>query len=149
MIIDKLCEFLDATALNTGGADNYFIGSAVNANVARDLGMGQPLYLVVTVDTAIDSTSDNTVQEIQLRSDDSSSIDPDSGTLHATTGALTQAQWNALGSICIPLPVEGLAYEEYLGIVQVTSVAAATAGKLNAFLTMDPHSLKIYPEGQN
>ena len=149
MIIDKLAEFCDATALNTGGADNYSIGSAVNANVARDLGNGKPLYLVITVDTAVDSASDNTVIELQLRSDDSSSIDPDTGTLHFSTGAIPQAQWTLGRSFVYALPVEGLAYEQYLGIVQVTSVAAATAGKINAFLTQDPHGWAAYPEGTN
>jgi len=149
MIIDKLCEFADAVALNTGGADNYSFGSSIDSSVVRDLGNGQPVYLVITVDTDIDSTSDNTVIEIQLRSDNSSSVDPDTGTLHFSTGAITQANWNATKTFAFTLPVQGLAYERYLGLTQVTSVAAATAGKLNAFLTIDPHGWRAYPEGSN
>lgn len=149
MILDKTCEFADAVALNTGAADNYAFGSSIDSSVARDLGNGQPVYLVITVATDLDSSGDGVAIEIQLRSDSTSSVDPDTGTLHLSTGAITQTNWNAIDKIVLALPTEGLAYERYLGLTQVTSVEAATAGALNAFLTCDPHGWQAYPEGDN
>ena len=149
MILDKLNEFCDATALNTGAADNYALGSSVDTGVARDLGNGQPVYLVLTVDTAVDSSGDGVTLEFQLRSDAGSSVDPDSGTLHFSSGAIAQASLTQGASFVWALPVEGLAYERYLGLTQVTAVEAVTAGAVSAFLTMDPHGWRAYPEGTN
>ena len=149
MIFDKLAEFSDATALNTGSADNYAFGSSIDSGIARDLGNGQPVYLVVTVDTAVDSSGDGVTIEIQLRSDSTSSVDPDSGTLHFSSGAIAQANLTQGATFVWPLPAEGLAYERYIGLTQVTAVEAATAGALSAFLTIDPHGWKAYAEGDN
>ena len=137
MIFDKLAEFCDATALNTGVAGSYFIGSAVDAGPVRDLGAGKPLYLVITVDTAATSGGAAT-GEFQLRSDDTSTINPTTGSLHVSTGAIALANLSIGKRFMLALPVEGIAYERYLGIVQVTGVAAFTAGKINAFLIQDP-----------
>lgn len=149
MIMDKLCEFCDATSLNTGGAAGYLIGSVIDLGVARDIGNGQPLFLVITVDTAVDSASDNTTQAFELRSDDSATIDPDTGTLHLSSGAIAQANLTQGRKFVYNVPYQGLAFEQYLGIIQRTAVAAATAGKINAFLTMDGHGWRAYPEGTN
>jgi hypothetical protein len=44
--------------------------------------------------------------------------------------------------------LEGNVYERYLGILCVTATTTTTAGKINAFLTLDPPaSRKNYPEG--
>jgi len=51
MILDKRTEFCDATALNTGAAGTYLIGDQIDLGVARDIGTGEQLYLVITVDT--------------------------------------------------------------------------------------------------
>lgn len=148
MIIDKLTEFADAVALNLGGADNYVFGSAVDAGVARDMGNGKPLYLVLTVDAAFTSGGAATT-EIRLVSDAQDPVDPDSSTVHLSTGPIGYAQFTAGRKFVYPLPVEGLPYERYLGLVQTQAGAALTAGKLNAFLTQDPIGWKAYPEGQN
>lgn len=150
MIIDELGEFCDATALNTGAADaNYFIGSAVDSVAVRDLGNGQPVYCVITVDTEVDSSSDGASVEFMLRSDDSSTIHATTSTIHASTGAIAEASLTQGASFSLVLPVEGVAYERYIGIVQRTTGEAVTAGKVNAFLTIDPYGWKAYPEGGN
>lgn len=148
MIMDKLAEFCDATAMNTGGADNYVLGSTYDLGIARDVGHGQPLYLVLTVDTAFTSGGSATT-EIQLRSDSVTPIDPDNATLHFSTGPIAVAEFTEGRQFVYTLPIEGLPYERYLGLVQVQAVAALTAGAINAFLTMDPPGWKAYPEGQN
>lgn len=145
MILDKRNEFCDATALNTGGAGTYLIGDQIDLGAARDVGNGQPVYLVITVDTLPTSGGSATAQ-FQLASDASASIATDgSATVHLETKAFTIAQM-AAGTVlaAIALPMEGVAYERYLGILQVTGTAAFTGGKINAFLTHDVAKWKSY-----
>ena len=49
----------------------------------------------------------------------------------------------------VALPMEGNAYERYLGILCVTATTTTTAGAINAFLTKDVSKWKAYPDGQN
>lgn len=146
MILDKLTEFADATALNTGGAGSYLIGDQVNLGLAaRDIGVGEPVYLVIQVDAEIDAGASGTVQ-FHLTSDDSASINVSTGTRHLSTPVFTVGSGIAAGTVLYAgaLPVEGNVYEQYLGIVQTTGVAAVTAGSVSAFLVRDIAKWKSY-----
>ena len=147
MILDVFAEFADATAVNTGGVASYLVGNVMDLGaVSRDIGQGQPVYLVIQVDTAIASATGSF--KFKLCSDAQAAIAVDgTQTIHLETGAKLQAALTA-GTLvaCVALPM-GLVYEQYLGIVQETITAAATAGKINAFLTMDPTGWRAYPDG--
>ena len=147
MILDVFAEFADATAVNTGGVASYLVGNVMELDaVSRDIGQGQPVYLVIQVDTAIASATGSF--KFKLCSDAQAAIAVDgTQTIHLETGAKLQAALTA-GTLvaCVALPM-GLVYEQYLGIVQETITAAATAGKINAFLTMDPTGWRAYPDG--
>lgn len=149
MILDELTEFCDATALNTGAAGGYMIGAAVDLGVAQDLGAGQPAYLVITIDT-LPTSGGAATASFELRSDSTAVIDPTTGTLHLATPAFTIAQM-AAGNIVYmgALPMEGNVYERFIGIIQRTAVAAFTAGKVNAFITMNQSKWKAYADANN
>lgn len=151
MILDTLAEFCDATALDTSGTGLAFIGSAYDAGIARDLGNGQALYLVINVTTAVDSAGDGASVEFQLVSDDSATPAADgSETLHLKTDAIAEATLVAGFQLCLPIPLGvGIEYERYLGIQQNVSGEAVTAGAIDAFLTYDPHGWKSYPDATN
>jgi hypothetical protein len=142
MILDERTEFCDATALNTGAAGNYLIGDVVDLGVARDLGGDMATYLVITVDTTATSGGSATGQ-FNLVTDDNASLT--SPTTLVSSKAWTVATMTA-GTVlmAVQLPLEGTAYERYIGIQQVTGTAAFTAGKVNAFLTMDVARWKAY-----
>lgn len=145
MILDERNEFCDATALNTGAAGTYLIGDQIDLGVARDIGNGQPLYLVITVDTLPTSAGAATAQ-FQLASDASASIATNgTASVHFETKAFAISEM-AAGTVlaAVALPIEGVAYERYLGILQVTGTAAFTGGKVNAFLTHDVAKWKSY-----
>ena len=150
MILDERTEFCDATALNTGGAGSYLLGDVIDlGSIGRDIGSGQPLFLVIQVDTAATSGGSAT-GNFTLASDAQAAIATDgSATVHATTGAIAVAALTAGRTFCIPIPLEGNTYERYLGILQTTAVAAFTAGKINAFLTLDPVKWKAYADAVN
>lgn len=149
MILDERNEFCDATALNTGGAASYLIGDVIDlGGTTQDIGTGEDLYLVIQVDTAVDSAADNTVQQFHLASDAQAAIAVDgSATYHFSTGALAQASIDAAGDLIAAVRLPSGTYERYLGILHTTSVAAATAGKINAFLTKDISKWTAYPNG--
>ena len=138
MIIDKRNEFCAATALNTGAAGSYLIGDQIDLGVASDIGNGEPVFLVLSVDTEIDAGASGTVQ-FHLASDATAAIDPATGTKHLSTPVFTVGSGIVAGTVLYagPIPMEGNAYERFLGILQTTGVAAVTAGKINAFLTHD------------
>ena len=148
MILDESTEFADALALNTGGADTYNIGDIIDLGVARDIGQ-KTQYLVIQVDTAITSGGAATVQ-FQIVSDSTDTIATDgTQTIHYISFPIPKATLVAGYQMIIPLPAENPPYERYLSIQQVTAVAALTAGKINAFLTLDSNGNRSYPDGIN
>lgn len=145
-IMDARAEFCDATALNTGAAGTYLIGNVMDASVARDLGNGRQIYLVISVDTAVTSAGAATVQFL-LVSDAQAALATDgSATQHYASFAIPKATLVAGYQLVAALPPESPAYERYLGVLQVTGTAALTAGKVNAYLTLDPPVQKSYPD---
>lgn len=150
MILDERTEFCDAVALNTGAAGTYLLGDQIDLGVARDIGAGQPLYLVVTVDTGITVASSTGTVSFSLASDNSASIATNgTATVHATSAAwATSTTAIPAGTVlfAVALPMEGAVYERYLGILQTTGVTAINAGKINAFLTHDVAKYKAYAD---
>ena len=146
MILDKRNEFCDAVALNTGAAGTYLLGDQIDLGVARDMGNGEPMYLVITVDTLPTSAAGTATAQFTLASDASAAVATDgSATVHLLTKAFAISEM-AAGTMlaAIALPMEGVAYERYLGILQTTGTQAFTGGKINAFLTHDVAKWKSY-----
>lgn len=142
MILDERTEFCDATALNTGAAGSYLIGDVVDTSVARDLGGDQALYLVVTVDTTATSGGSAT-GTFNLVTDDNASLTSPATLVSSKAWAVADMTAGKT-LMAVQLPMEGTAYERYIGIQQVTGTAAFTAGKVNAFLTTDVARWKAY-----
>ena len=139
MILDSRNEFADAVAVNTGPVGTYLVGSQIDLGAANNVGAISDLHLVIQVQTAITAAATGTL-EFVLASDDSAAVATNgSATVHFTTGAIPAAAGIAAGTVlaCVAVP-QGFTYERYLGILQKTGAAAATAGKIDAFLTNDP-----------
>ena len=142
MILDERTEFCDAVALNTGGAGSYLLGDVIDLGEAKDLGNSDPLYLVVQVDTTATSGGSAT-GVISLVTDNNASLS--SPAVVVSSKAWAVADMTAGTTLMVvQLPMEGTAYERYLGIQQTTGVAAFTAGKINAFITHTPARWKAY-----
>lgn len=148
MIMDERTEFADATALDTAGTGVANFGDVLDSSVARDLGNGQPVYLVITVDTAVTSGGAATVA-FQLVSDSTSSIATSGQTVHVRTGDIAKADLVAGFTVSVPLPTEGEEYEQFIAVQQDVGAAALTAGAVNAFLSLDPHGWVAYPDATN
>ena len=151
MIIDTRTTLADGEDLNTGAAGTYLIGDQIDLTDARDIGNGSDhLYFVALVDTTVTSAGSATLQ-LKLVSDAQVAIATDgSATEHIVTDAFAVADLNAGTRVFVGrVPLEGQEYERYLGLLQVTGVAAFTAGAVDAFFTSQPDAWKAYPEGQN
>lgn len=158
MIMDDRLEFADAVSV-AAAAGTALIGDVIDLGaVQRDIGQGEPVYLVITTDTEIITGGIAGTVKFQLASDaqaaiatdGTASVHVDTGTFVTDDAAANAAQLDAGGVIFMgPLPSEGVEYERFLGILCVTATTATTAGKINAFLTRDPSHLgkKVYAEG--
>jgi hypothetical protein len=157
MIMDERLEFADAVSV-AAAAGTALIGDVIDlGSVARDIGQGQPVYLVITTDTEIITGGTAGTVKFQLVSDAQAAIAVDgSATVHVDTGdfvtddaAANSAQLNAGGVIFAgPIPLEGNVYERYIGILAITATTTTTAGKINAFLTLTPPTTRRhYAEG--
>jgi hypothetical protein len=159
MIMDERLEFADAVSV-AAAAGTSLIGDVIDlSSIGRDIGSGQEVFLVITVDTEIITGGAAGTIKFQLVSDAQAAIATDgTATVHMDTGTLVtddaaanSAKLNA-GSILFygTLPGEGNVYERFLGILAVIATTEVTAGKINAFLTLDPpRSGRIYAEGAN
>jgi len=149
MILCERLEFCDATALNTGAAGVYLLGDQIDLTLARDVGAGEAIWCVISVDTL--PVSATGTASFSLVSDAQAAIAIDgSATVHFTTTARLAAAMPA-GTVlaAVALPIEGAVYERYLGILQTTAIAAFSAGKINAFLTHDVAKWKAYADATN
>ena len=138
--MDDNLEFADATSVGTPNGSTGNVGDIIDTgSVSRDIGAGQPLYLVITVDTAITSGGAATVI-FHLVSDATTTIATDgSATEHVKTQDIAVADLVAGYTLVVPLPSFNPTYERYLGFqVEEAASQALTAGNVNAYLTLDP-----------
>lgn len=155
MILDERTEFADAVSVAKTAGSSYLIGDVIDTSVIRDLGNGTQLYFVITVDTEIITAGSAGTIVFKLASDSTASIATDgTATEHFVSrsfvtddSAANDAEMNAGGvPVCIAIPMEGKAYERYLGVLVTVGTTDTSAGKINAFLTADPSRWKAYPD---
>jgi hypothetical protein len=139
VILDERTEFCDATSavMNVG---NQIIGDVIDLGSAptlKDIGAGEPLYLVIQVDTAFSDAADagTATIQFQLCSDSTENL-ATSKTVHIDTGAMAIASLIAGYTKVYALPQEAT-YERYLGLWETVGTTNLDAGKINAFLTHD------------
>jgi len=149
MFMDSSLEFADAASIGAPNNSTVNVGSTVDSDQARDLGAGQPVYLIITVDTAVTSGGAATVR-FGLVSDGTSTIATDgTATEHVTSHDVPVASLVAGYTQVIPLPSVNPSYERYLGFqAQETAGQALTAGNINAFLSLDPHGWQSYADNE-
>lgn len=147
MIVDKLNQFCDGVAANTGAAGSYLLGNQIDLRVASDLGHTEGAYLVIKTKTLLTSGASGTIS-FTLASDSTAAIDPTTGSKHLTTPVKDVGAGGIAANTILfagQLPYQGsIPYERFLGILQNTGVAAMTAGTIDAFLVKDLAAWKAY-----
>lgn len=155
-ILDERTEFADATSIGTPNGSTVNVGDVIDSSNARDLGNGQALYLVVQVTTAFTSGG-SAIFNFQLVSDATGTVaTDDTQTIHFRSDDIPVASLVAGTQLCFPLPTGGafnqavVDYEQFVGFqVRETASQAATAGAVNAWLSLDPLGWRSYPDATN
>jgi hypothetical protein len=148
MIRDSRLTFSQTTsplALNTGAAGTYVIGDTIDlTTTGRDIGAGEgigDLFLVIMMATT--AAGAGASAQFNLITSDSPSMTAPvviTGTQAFPVASLV-AGYQAL-AIRLPAAV----YKRYLGLQQVTSGAAFTAGSVYAFFAEDVNAIRFYPQ---
>lgn len=128
MILDERSEFVDAVAIPTTLNANVLLGDVIDLGATGErVGSGEYADFYVSVGTTITGA---TSVEFKLVSDAQPAIDPSTGTVHGSTGAIPVARLTAGALFSFQMP-KGFDYERYLGLV-VTVVGTAAGGAINA-----------------
>ncbi len=160
MWMDETLEFADAQTLATGLGkaildDDVDLGVPAGlSNPAtpegRDIGTGEPLYLVITVDTAVTSGGAATVAFNLVTDAQSPITTDDTESQHATTAPIPVALLVQAAVIVLTVPPEFVVYERFLGVQSEVATAVLTAGAVSAFLTRDRGAVwRAYPDSIN
>ena len=132
MYVDKELLLCDAQVVCNSGSE--LSENIIDLGAAKNVAKGQPLYLVITVDTSFaTATSIN----FQLMTHTTTTVS--SGSIMVETGAIAIASLTA-GRAPIVIPVAdalGTA-KRYVGLYCVLAGSNATAGAITAFLAHDP-----------
>lgn len=156
MFMDALNEFCDATAVNAA-AGTALVGSQIDLGSADVRFGGEPLYLNITVDTAIVTGGSAGTVQFKLASDTTAAISTTTAIDHVITRVFLtdDAPTIPAGAVLFSGPIpEGAytgtstgtdagVYRRFLGILVVTGTTTTTAGKINAWLSKTP----VYPRG--
>lgn len=142
MLIDKQNMFSDAQAITASAAsDNY-----IDIQSARNLGVGEELYLVFVVTTAFtDAGSDSTVTP-KLQTDDNTSFSSAADLrTYDTFAALSAAGTKKVYKL--ESVTDAGSYERYLRVYYTVANGNLTTGAISAFLAKDAQAWKAYASG--
>lgn len=136
MFKDKRTTFVDNTAIGAS-TGTELVGDYINLDIARDVGVGYPVWVHIYVTEAFDSALDGASVDLQLVSDAGEPATDGSATIHFSTGALDETFFTLGKHISFAIPNGIGVMEQYLGLLAVTAGEALTAGKISAFISLD------------
>lgn len=125
MILDAQCQFSDAQALTASAASTNIIDLGAD----RNIGIGEPMSVVVFVDVALDDGNADETYAISVQADDNSGF----SSAATVASAATVTRGDAAGTrYVIPLPAD-YATEQYLR-VYYTLGGTTPSGTVSAYL---------------
>lgn len=140
MILDAQLQFSDAQSVTAAAGSTNTIDLGIN----RDIGTGEDLYVVVTVDTAMtDSGSDSTLA-VALEGDSTTTFTPD-----ATQTLFTIPATSAAGSVFyakLDPAADPLQYQ-YIRLKYTPANGNLTTGDFSAYLTDNIEKYVAYANG--
>ena len=138
MIVDSQLLFSDAQAITAAAAST----NTVDFGAARDMGVGERLYVVLVVDVALtDASSDSTVT-VSLYGDSTTTFTPD-----ASVTLFTIAATAAAGTKYIGVVPPDVANYQYGQLYYTPNNGNLTTGSVTAFITKDIDKYTAYANG--
>ena len=147
MILDDFNQFsrLQAITATAASADTIDLGplsGTPTANLIRNIGVGEEIYLVIRVGQAFNTLTSLTVD---VQTDDNTAFS--SAAVVATTGAIPLAQLTA-NTIVRVLALPPANYERYIRLNYTVTGTNPTQGTVDAFLTHDVQLWRAYADSQ-
>ncbi len=142
MLLDKLTTFSEVQAVTTGSDTGIASTNVIDLLQARDIGVGENLYLVVTVDTAMTDSGNNSTLAVYTQTDDNESFTTATNTALVTTFAVNTAARTTVIKRVDP----GMFNEQYGRLFYLAANGALTTGAVSGFLTHDPDIIRHYPD---
>lgn len=144
MITDKQLTFSEAQAVTTSAASTNVVdlGPLTHGNTVRDIGAGEPVYLVIQVGEDATASGSATVN-FALQTDTVENFA--SPTVLFDSGAIGKADLTAGArpvAIAVPRGVE-----RYLRVNYTVSTGPLTAGTFSAYLVKDVGDATLYSSG--
>jgi hypothetical protein len=141
MYVDSRNTFAAASSAATTGLAATVVGSQIDlGSVGRDLGVGQPLYLVAKVDSSIVGTTGAGSFTLQLVTATDAALTGSPVTVATSPSYVTNTTAQAgstAGSVLWNLIVPTLPLKQYLGIKVVPVTRDISAGSVTCFLAED------------
>lgn len=148
MYVDAENRFSNAQTVTTGSGSGSAPGvvstNILNLGTERRPGTGQPVYIVVIVTTALESSGSNDAMDINLYSDSDSAWG--SATFRQRVGTLPAV--SAAGTVIIGTINPGILNEQYIGLYYISQTSDAfTAAGITSFLALDVDAWVAYAKG--
>lgn len=145
MILDKLVEFADGTAIGGATAAAGICGNIIDLGDAKQFpGYSDGCYLVIRM-SADASGGAGATKQFQLKSSTLAALTGGTTTVHYTSPAVVYTSLVAGYTVAmVELPKD--TYQRYLGIWMTNAVDSITNGNVDAFLTNDPSAWVSTPD---
>lgn len=138
MIMDSLLLFSDAQAVTSAAASD----SVVDLGSARNIGVGEDLYIVAILDVAMADTGSDSTLAVALEGDSTSSFTPDS-----TITLFTFAAISAIGTKKVAKVPPDFMNLRFARLKYTPAGGDLSAGSITAFVTHDPDQYTSYADG--
>ncbi len=138
MILDALNLFSDAQAVTAAAAST----NSIDFGSARDIGVGENLYIAITVDVALTDAGSDSAIAVTLETDDNSGF-----ASVASYALLTIPALAAAGSKYYVRISPDQLNERYAQLRYTPSNGNLTTGSFTAAIVHDINKTKDYPKG--
>lgn len=141
MYLDAFLLFSDEQAVTaTANSTNV-----VDTSVARDIGIGEQLWLFILVTETMDDTGDDSTLTVALVTDDNAAL---SSPATIQTLVVIPATTAAGTFYVFPLPAAVLAeYQRYIGLTYTPTGGNLSAGKFKAGIVKDIQHFTAFASG--
>lgn len=150
MLIDRMLKFSNAQAITSASAASTY---AVDTGIARDIGTGEQLYLIVVLTETMVGAAATVTPSLRTSATATGSGSGATGSLAlggspatVATGAAFAALSTAGSKVVIPLPPSS-SYLRYLDVYFTLAGGTLSAGKFTAMIVKDADLQTFYAAG--
>lgn len=139
MFLDSQLLFSDAQAITAAATST----NTLDLGAVRDIGTGQNLFVVVTVDIAFTDTGSDSTLTVTLWGDSTTTLTPDATQDLFVIPALTAAGATFIASLdpgAAPLQLQ------YIALRYTPNNGNLSTGTITAFVTKDVQRVRAYPD---